>query len=62
MRGDLGTLGVILGAIKGGVRELSLLIIKKKWIFGEPWGLVTLGRQKILEGCHKNLINNDLGK
>jgi hypothetical protein len=38
MRGDLGTLGVILGAILGGVREMSLLIIKKKLIFGEPWG------------------------
>ncbi len=36
MRGDLGTLGVILGVIKGGVREFSLLIIKKKLIFGEP--------------------------
>jgi hypothetical protein len=39
MRGDLGTLGVILGATLGGVREMSLLIIKKKLIFGETWGM-----------------------
>jgi hypothetical protein len=30
MRGDLGTVGVILGVTIGGVRELSLLIFKKK--------------------------------
>jgi hypothetical protein len=30
MRGDLGTLGVILGATIGGVREMSLLINKKE--------------------------------
>jgi hypothetical protein len=39
MRGDLGTLGVILGATIGEVRELSLLIIKKKLIFRETWGM-----------------------
>ena len=39
MRGDLGTLGVILGAIKGRVRELSLLIFLKKINFGETWGM-----------------------
>ena len=33
MRGDLGILGVILGATLRGVRELSLLIIKKKFIW-----------------------------
>jgi hypothetical protein len=30
MRGDLGTLGVILGATIGGVRDLSLLIFLRK--------------------------------
>jgi hypothetical protein len=36
MRGDLGTLGVILGATIGGV---SLLIFLKKINFGEMWGM-----------------------
>jgi hypothetical protein len=31
MRGDLGTLGVILGATLGGVREMSLLFKLKKF-------------------------------
>jgi hypothetical protein len=39
MRGDLGTLGVILGATIGGVREMSLLIFLKKINFGETWGM-----------------------
>ena len=39
MRGDLGTLGVILGATIGGVGELSLLIFLKKVNFGETWGM-----------------------
>jgi hypothetical protein len=39
MRGDLGTLGVILGATIGGVRELSLLLFLKKINFGETWGM-----------------------
>jgi hypothetical protein len=38
MRGDLGTLGVILGANIGGVRELSLLIFKKKKILEKRGG------------------------
>jgi hypothetical protein len=33
MRGDLGTLGVILGATLGGVREMSLLFKLKKLIW-----------------------------
>jgi hypothetical protein len=39
MRGDLGTLGVILGATLGGVRELSLLIIKKEINFWRTMGM-----------------------
>ena len=39
MRGDLGTLRVILGATIGGVMELSLLIFLKKINFGETWGM-----------------------
>jgi hypothetical protein len=31
MRGDLGTLGVILGATLGGVGEMSLLFKLKKF-------------------------------
>jgi hypothetical protein len=31
MRGDLGTLRVILGATLGGVREMSILIKLKKF-------------------------------
>jgi hypothetical protein len=38
MRGDLGTLGVILGATIGGVREMSLLNLKKKKILEKLGG------------------------
>ena len=62
MRGDLGTLGVILGATIG-VREMNLLIIKKEINFwrnvGYEWHL---DDRECLEDCHQKLINNDLGK
>jgi hypothetical protein len=38
MRGDLGTLGVILGATIGGVREMSLLFKLKKIILEKHGG------------------------
>ena len=39
MRGDLGTLGVILGATIGGMKKLSLLIFFKKINSREMWGM-----------------------
>jgi hypothetical protein len=38
MRGDLGTLGVILGVTLGGVREMSLLFKVKKIILEKLGG------------------------
>ena len=50
MRGDLGTLRVILGATLGGVREMSLLFKLKKIILEKHGGWVTLVRQRIFRG------------
>jgi hypothetical protein len=50
MRGDLGTLGVILGATLGGVREMSLLFKLKNIILEKHGGSMTLGRQIIFRG------------
>ena len=50
MRGDLGTLGVILGATLGGMGEMSLLFKLKKFNLEKLGGWVTLGWHRIYRG------------
>ena len=50
MRGDLGTLGVILGVTLGGVGEMSLLFKLKKFNLEKLGGWVTLGWQRMFRG------------